>query len=75
MLLAQKIQNIIMFPGVHEFAKIANSKLIPNCRIGHVDIAVAECIFGPNLQALKGKTVNCQSASGKMHLGHSASKS
>jgi hypothetical protein len=33
-------------------------KLIPNCLIGHADIAVAKCIFGPNLGALKGKTMN-----------------
>jgi hypothetical protein len=57
-LLARKIQNIIMFPGVRQFTKIADSKLIPNCQIGRVDIAVAERIFGPNLGALKGKTVN-----------------
>jgi hypothetical protein len=57
-LLAQKIQNIIMFPGVRQFTKIADSKLLPNCLIGRVDIEAAEHIFGPNLGALKGKTVN-----------------
>jgi hypothetical protein len=57
-LLARKIQNIIMFPGVRQFTKIADSKLIPNCPIGRADIAAAERIFGPNLGALKGKTVN-----------------
>jgi hypothetical protein len=50
-----------MFPGVHEFAKLTNSQLIPNYPIGQVDIMVAEHIFGPNLQALKGKMVNCPS--------------
>jgi hypothetical protein len=33
-LLAWKVQNIIMFPGVHQFTKIADSKLIPNFPIG-----------------------------------------
>ncbi len=57
-LLAWKVQNIIMFLGVCQFAKITDSKLIPNFPIGHTDIAAAERIFGPNLGALKGKTVN-----------------
>ncbi len=34
-LLAWKVQNIIMFPGVHQFTKIADSKLISNFPIGH----------------------------------------
>jgi hypothetical protein len=55
--LARKVQNIIMFPGVREYTKIADSKLIANCPIGRVDIMVAERIFGTNLGALKGKTV------------------
>jgi hypothetical protein len=33
-LLVWKIQNIIMFPGVHKFAKLADSQLIPNYPIG-----------------------------------------
>jgi hypothetical protein len=52
--LAQKIQNIIMFPGVCEYTKLANSKLIANCLVGHVDIMAAERIFGTNVGALKG---------------------
>ena len=54
-ILAWKIQNIIMFPGVHGFTKIVNSQLIANLPISHVDIAAAERVFGPNLGALKGK--------------------
>jgi hypothetical protein len=54
--LAQNIQNIIMFPGVWAYTKIADSQLIANCPIGRADIAAAERIFGPNLGALKGKT-------------------
>ena len=55
--LAWKIQNILMFPGVQAYTKIADSKLIANCPIGRADIAAAERIFGPNLGALKGKMV------------------
>jgi hypothetical protein len=55
--LARKIQNILMFPGVQSYTKIADSRLIANCPIGRSDIAAAERIFGPNLGALKGKTV------------------
>jgi uncharacterized membrane protein YgcG len=56
--LARKIQNIIMFPGVRAFTHIADSQLLANCPIGRADIAAAERIFGPNLGALKGKTTN-----------------
>jgi hypothetical protein len=49
---------------VHQFAKIADSKLIPNCPIGCAD----ERIFGPNLGALKGKTVNCPSVPVAGHI-------
>ena len=54
--LARKIQNIIIFPGVRAYTRIADSQLIANCPIGRADIAAAERIFGPNLGALKGKT-------------------
>jgi hypothetical protein len=50
-----------MFPGVQAYTKIADSKLITNCPIGRHAIAAAERIFGPNLGALKGKTVKCGS--------------
>ena len=59
--LARKIQNIIMFLGVHAFTKIANSQLITNLPINHADIAAADCIFGPNLGALKGKMLKHRS--------------
>jgi hypothetical protein len=55
-ILARKIQNIIMFPGVRAYTKVGDSQLIAHCPIGRVDIVAAEQIFGPNLGALKGKT-------------------
>ena len=55
--LAQKIQNIILFPGVCSYTKIVDSQLIANLPIiSHVDIAATEHIFSPNLGALKGRT-------------------
>ena len=33
-----------------------DSQLIANLPVGRSDIVAAECIFGPNLGALKGKT-------------------
>jgi hypothetical protein len=66
--LARKIQNIIMFPGVRAYTKIADSQLIANCPIGHVDIVTAEQIFGPNLGALKGKTTKQSSVPVAGHL-------
>ena len=60
-ILAHKNQNIIMFLSTHGFTKIANSQLIANLSIGQVDIAAAEQIFGPNLGALKGKTLKHRS--------------
>jgi hypothetical protein len=56
--LARKVQNIIMFPGVQEYMKIEDSKYIDNCPVGRAGIAVAaERIFRTNLGALKGKTI------------------
>jgi hypothetical protein len=42
---------------VRAFTKIADSQLLANCPIGSTGIAAAEQIFGPNLGALKGKTI------------------
>ena len=59
--LAWKIQNIIMFPGVHSYTKIVDSQLNANLLIGCTNIAAAECIFGPNLGALKSKMLKHRS--------------
>ena len=55
--LARRVQNIIMFPGTQAYAKIADHNLIPNCPVTRADIIAAENIYGPNINALKGKTV------------------
>jgi hypothetical protein len=54
---ARRIQNIIMFPSAQSYGKIVDSNLLPNCPILREDIANAEHLFGPNIGALKGKTV------------------
>ena len=46
----------MMYPSVRGFTKIVDSQLIANLLVGRADIMAAECIFGPNLGALKGKT-------------------
>jgi hypothetical protein len=46
-----------MFPSAQSYGKIVDSNLLPNCPISREDIANAEHLFGPNIGALKGKTV------------------
>jgi hypothetical protein len=36
--LTRKVQNIIMFPGVCEYTKITDSKLIANCKVGAMSL-------------------------------------
>jgi hypothetical protein len=67
--LARRIQNIIMFPGVRAYTKIADSQLIANLPIGRGDIAAAERIFGPTWAPSKAKRRNtgvCQLLGGLM---------
>ena len=53
---ARKFQNIIMRPGVRQLMDVA-IRHIKGCPITRGDIQAAEDIYGPNLGALKGKTV------------------
>ena len=53
---ARCFQNIVMRPGRRDMMDIAITHL-KDCPVKRSDIAVAEDIFGPNLGALKGKTV------------------
>jgi hypothetical protein len=63
-LLACKLQTMIGYPSTRDFMKLVDNNLIPNCPIGWGDILAAEDIFGPNVHALKGKTV-CH---GELHV-------
>ena len=53
---ARRFQNIVMRPGKRDMMDIAITHL-RDCPVKRSDIAAAEDIFGPNLGALKGKTV------------------
>ena len=55
--LARQIQSIIGRPSVRTYLKIIENNLLPNCPITRRDIIAAENIFGPDVGALKGKTV------------------
>jgi hypothetical protein len=56
--LARQIQKRIGRPSTRAFIKIVEQKLLPNCPITRDDILAAEHIFGPDVGALKGKTVH-----------------
>lgn len=53
---ARKLQNIIMRPNTKDLTDIV-LRHMPNCPVARSDIQAAEDIFGPNIGALKGKTV------------------
>ena len=55
--LARRVQNIIMYPGEQAYAKIVDHNLLPNCPVTRADIVTAAKLYGPNINALKGKTV------------------
>ena len=65
--LAPQIQRIIGRPSTRTFLSIVEKNLLPNCPVTCDDIIAAEHIFGPDLGALKGKTVHKNSAPVKVH--------
>ena len=58
--LAQKIQKIIGRPTTRAFIHFIENNLLPNCPVNCRDVLRAEQIFGPDIGALKGKTVRQQ---------------
>ena len=58
--LARKIQKIIGRPTTRAFIYFFESNLLPNCPVNCRDVLRAEQIFGPDIGALKGKTVRRQ---------------
>ena len=55
---ARRFKNIIMRPGARRLMDVAVSHLM-GCPVTKADVRAAEDIYGPNLGALKGKTVAC----------------
>ena len=55
--LAHKVHNIIGRPSLHDYLRIIDKNLLPNCPITRANILAVEDIFGPNLGSLKGKMV------------------
>ena len=53
---ARRFQNIIMRPGARQLMDVAVSHL-KGCPVTKANVQAAEDIYGPNLGALKGKTV------------------
>ena len=58
--LARKIQKIIGRPTTRAFIYFIENNLLPNCPVNRRDVLRAEQIFGPDIGALKGKTVRQQ---------------
>ena len=58
--LARKIQKIIGRPTTQAFIYFIENNLLPNCPVNCRDVLRAEQIFGPDIGALKGKTVRRQ---------------
>ena len=59
-MLARKIQKIIGRPTTRAFIYFLDNNLLPNCPVNRRDVLRAEQIFGPDIGALKGKTVRRQ---------------
>jgi hypothetical protein len=55
---------MIGYPSTQDFLKLIDKNLILNCPIERGEVLAAEGIFGPNVHALKGKTVR----HGKLHV-------
>ena len=56
--LARQIQNIINYPSTKAYRDMVRDRFFPDMPITQADIDTAEIIYGPNIGALKGKTVH-----------------
>jgi hypothetical protein len=65
-LMARKLQNIIMQPGMRMYQDVAIEHL-HNCPVTKANIKAANDIFGKNLGSLKGKTA--QQSAGRVSAG------
>ena len=53
----RKIQNKLGQPSMRTYLKVVKNNLLPNCPINWEGVLVAEDVLGPNVGALKVKTV------------------
>ena len=67
--LARKIQQTIGNPSTRDYLRIIDNRELPNVPVTRKDVLAAEDIFGPNLQALKGKTTRRCWPSGRTSSG------
>ena len=56
-MLARNIQKNLGRPSTHDYLRIVDNNLLPNCPITCRNIVAAEHIFGPDVGSLKGKSV------------------
>ena len=56
--LSRKINKVLFSPSDRDMVRITDRRLFTNIPISRKDIAAANKIFGPDLNALKGETVS-----------------
>jgi hypothetical protein len=66
--LARAIQFRIRYPSTPTFVQIVDENQLPNIPVSCCDILNAELIFGPNVDALPGKTVRQSPLPVTVHL-------
>ena len=54
---ARRLYHIVGCPTVENFKHILRQNIIKNCPVTVEDVNIAEKIFGPDIGALKGKTI------------------
>jgi hypothetical protein len=54
---ARELYGIVGYPSIADYKNMIKMNLINNCPIAIEDIKIAEDIYGPDIAALKGKTV------------------
>ena len=57
---ARKLQNTLGFPSLQAYMNMVDNNLILNCPVTRRDIAIAQDIFGVNVNEVLGKTVRRQ---------------
>ena len=56
--LTRKIEKVFVSPSDRYMVRIVDGRLLANIPIGCKDLVAANKIFGPDINALKGKTIS-----------------